>query len=197
MTAALLVLGDIEWKNAITTIDNSCQLLNEADRSANAIIVEIYAKQTAHMSNVLAPLRAVSHHTVNNNITNLWYTHFVAPNPINGCLCEVINSCSCVASHLQEVQDDNSTDGSVYSQSLSIAETPLPSSSAVNSCHTAAITNISTSETPFPLLLDQQQPLNLSTDTVPLIDDADLMNFLENDLDKYLTATSENIPGTY
>ncbi|CAO0798890.1 unnamed protein product [Mucor circinelloides] len=119
------------------------------------------------------------------------------PNPINGCLCEVINSCSCVASHLQEVRDDNSTDGSVYSQSLSIAETPLPSSSAVNSCHTAAITNISTSETPFPLLLDQQQPLNLSTDTVPLIDDADLMNFLENDLDKYLTATSENIPGTY
>ncbi|KAG1067740.1 hypothetical protein G6F42_026466 [Rhizopus arrhizus] len=89
------------------------------------------------------------------------------------------------------------TDGSVYSQSLSIAETPLPSSSAVNSCHTAAITNISTSETPFPLLLDQQQPLNLSTDTVPLIDDADLMNFLENDLDKYLTATCENIPGTY
>ncbi|KAI7901311.1 copper fist DNA binding domain-containing protein [Cokeromyces recurvatus] len=29
------------------------------------------------------------------------------PNPINGCLCEVIKSCSCVASHLQEVYEDD------------------------------------------------------------------------------------------
>ncbi|KAI8973779.1 hypothetical protein BDF20DRAFT_672026 [Mycotypha africana] len=37
--------------------------------------------------------------------------YFLAPNPITGCLCEVINDCSCVASHLREVKiDDNSSE---------------------------------------------------------------------------------------
>ncbi|KAF1805140.1 copper fist DNA-binding transcription factor [Mucor lusitanicus] len=120
------------------------------------------------------------------------------PNPINGCLCEVINSCSCVASHLQEVRDDNSTDGSVYSQSPSLTET-FPPSDAISSCHT----NINKLEQSFPPFPDHQQPPEASRDTAPLIDDADLMSFLENDLDKYLTAanpgsafvTSTNIPG--
>ncbi|GAN09123.1 copper-fist-domain-containing protein [Mucor ambiguus] len=124
------------------------------------------------------------------------------PNPINGCLCEVINSCSCVASHLQEVRDENSIDGSVYSQSPSVAETSSPSA-AVSSCHAGAKNNTSRLEHTFPPFVNQQQPPETSTDKAPLIDDADLMNFLENDLDKYLTATnpnstfvtSANIPG--
>ncbi|KAK4519263.1 uncharacterized protein ATC70_009495 [Mucor velutinosus] len=124
------------------------------------------------------------------------------PNPINGCLCEVINSCSCVASHLQEVRDDNSTEGSVYSESPSVAET-FPPSTDISSCHKTANTNMNNFGQFSPPFPDHQQLPETSTNTAPLIDDDDLMNFLENDLDKYLTTTnpgnafvtSANIPG--
>ncbi|KAL9547306.1 hypothetical protein MBANPS3_006236 [Mucor bainieri] len=95
------------------------------------------------------------------------------------------------ANHLQEVRDDNSTDGSLYSQSPSIAEA-IPASAAISSCHTARNTNINSFEQTSPPFSNQQQPLEMSTDIAPLIDDADLMNFLENDLDKYLTTTNTN-----
>lgn len=153
------------------------------------------------MSNAPVLLRVVSHPYTNHPITHKSLSClYLAPNPINGCLCEVINSCSCVASHLQEVRDDQSTDGSVYSQSPSVIET-FSSGAPISSCHAMANNNTNHVEQSAPPLPDQQQPLNTS----PLIDDADLMNFLENDLDKYLTTTSTsdvfvssaNIPGIH
>lgn len=98
------------------------------------------------------------------------------------------------------MRDDQSTDGSVYSQSPSVIET-FSSGAPISSCHAMANNNTNHVEQSAPPLPDQQQPLNTS----PLIDDADLMNFLENDLDKYLTTTSTsdvfvssaNIPGIH
>lgn len=76
----------------------------------------------------------------------------------------------------------------------------------MSSCHTMANTNTNHVEQSVPPFLNQQQPPKTLTNAVPLIDDADLMNFLENDLDKYLTTTdtssafvssSANIPGIH
>ncbi|KAI9247102.1 hypothetical protein EDC94DRAFT_367727 [Helicostylum pulchrum] len=107
------------------------------------------------------------------------------PNPINGCLCEVLLTCTCVASHLQDVQED----GSAYS----------PSSPSVSCCSTSP-KPVELSEAPVEL---SEAPVELSEAPVELKPDppvfnnhafnptnddsvSDLFQFLENDLDKYL-----------
>lgn len=97
----------------------------------------------------------------------------------------MINSCSCVASHLQEVQDTES-------QSPSFSEISLSSS-----CHTSEPPQLyngnSTSNQSFIPTLNQPSGIvKSSNDTLPLIDDTDLINFLVNDLDKYITTTPKN-----
>lgn len=163
-----------------------CLLLKEVDKLVNVITAEVYVKQMERMSNVHVPLRAVSKTQFAWIHINLIIFFYQAPNPINGCLCEVINSCSCVASHLQEVQDTES-------QSPSFSEISLSSS-----CHISKPPKLykskSTSNQPFiPTLNEPSGRVKSSNDTLPLIDDTDLMNFLVNDLDKYTTATSKNI----
>lgn len=93
----------------------------------------------------------------------------LAPNPINGCLCEVILSCTCVASHLQDVKEDN--DSSVYTASPTLV-------------------NSSFCSTPPPAMISSSESDNQKEDSILLQsiqdDNADLMNFLINDLDKYI-----------
>ncbi|GAA5811859.1 hypothetical protein MFLAVUS_005305 [Mucor flavus] len=94
------------------------------------------------------------------------------PNPINGCLCEVLLTCTCVASHLQDVQED----GGAYS--------PSPS---VSCCSTSPKTvDKEISETPWESKSDPPAFNNPAFN--PTNDDSvsDLFQFLENDLDKYL-----------
>ncbi|KAI9347853.1 hypothetical protein BD770DRAFT_166641 [Pilaira anomala] len=106
------------------------------------------------------------------------------PNPINGCLCEVLLTCTCVASHLQDVKED----GTAYS----------PSSSSTGCCSTPNST-ASTIIDPSPSFMNQKETSLTADNSIVVdqqvilnrtIDDTDisaLFHFLQDDLDKFLS----------
>jgi hypothetical protein len=147
------------------------------------------------MSNVLVLLPAVSYSVYIEKFSLfICYYILLVPNPINGCLCEVILSCTCVASHLQEVKED--TNSSVYTTSptldtSSCCSTPPPPPPTTTTTTTTTTTSIA-----MAAPLDFDQPTD-NQKTSPILlqsvqdDHEDLMNFLINDLDKYLATPHE------
>ncbi|CAO3632560.1 unnamed protein product [Mucor hiemalis] len=109
------------------------------------------------------------------------------PNPINGCLCEVILSCSCVAGHLQDVQEDGS---SAYSGSPSVIDSPQLLDLNTPTASSSTIEPDSFYDVPSttPTILDQNPPIFSNYEFNPVsLDDSELMNFLQNDLDKLIS----------
>ncbi|KAI7894402.1 copper fist DNA binding domain-containing protein [Mucor mucedo] len=110
-----------------------------------------------------------------------------SPNPINGCLCEVLLTCTCVAAHLQDVQEDGS---SAYSSSPSTSccsSSPQISETLGTPVIDADLTN---NITLFTNQADQQ--INSSHNFISNndADVSELLSFLQNDLDNYLSPSS-------
>ena len=59
----------------------------------------------------------------------LFYNIFLAPNPLNGCLCEILNSCSCTAAHLHDTivgEERNVNNMNTFSPSPPSSSLPSP-----------------------------------------------------------------------
>lgn len=111
----------------------------------------------------------------------------LAPNPINGCLCEVILTCTCVAGHLQDMQEDGSSISSspaskCHTPPTSITDTPSPQPPheekelMTNNAFTSADQKILPNTTADQIFDSNGNSIDL-----------ELLGFLENDLDRYLS----------
>ncbi|KAG1168546.1 hypothetical protein G6F71_009021 [Rhizopus microsporus] len=86
--------------------------------------------------------------------------HFT-PNPITGCLCEVILTCSCVSQHHQDIKEDQ------------------------NEGKNIEISSSDEHSTDLRIATHYSQHINSEVNNQALVDN-DLLNFLINDLDKHI-----------
>ncbi|KAL4207598.1 putative copper resistance protein CRF1 [Rhizopus microsporus] len=84
-----------------------------------------------------------------------------APNPITGCLCEVILTCSCVSQHHQDIKEDQ------------------------NEGKNIEISSSDEHSTDLRIATHYSQHINSEVNNQALVDN-DLLNFLINDLDKHI-----------
>ncbi|CAO3700360.1 unnamed protein product [Rhizopus microsporus] len=86
---------------------------------------------------------------------------YIAPNPITGCLCEVILTCSCVSQHHQDIKEDQ------------------------NEGKNIEISSSDEHSTDLRIATHYSQHINSEVNNQALVDN-DLLNFLINDLDKHI-----------
>lgn len=102
--AARLVLRVTEWLNVSTRSGPYSRCNAKDGRSASAVIAVEADRKTSRTSNVLVLYPQVY---LSSTPPLFTYTHtdwfsLTVPNPINGCMCHVIDLCTCVSYDLQD-----------------------------------------------------------------------------------------------
>lgn len=115
----------------------------------------------------------------------LYFT--IAPNPINGCLCEILLTCTCVATHLQDFQEDGSGAYNFSPAASSCCSSSPQIPETIIAPPTSDIDLLKNPLFPKHSLADQQAILNHNFIPTNDADVSELLIFLKNDLDKYLS----------
>lgn len=102
--AARLALKVTEWLNVSTRSDLYSRCNAKDDRSASAVIAAETDRKISRMLNVLVLYPQVHVPSIPPYFI-LTYTDWFSlkvPNPINGCMCHIIDLCTCVSFGLQD-----------------------------------------------------------------------------------------------